>query len=100
MVPNRTIRKSLNEFCYQRKFTHRIHYHAICKVAHMLGVSVKFTLTLFDLEVFRDIVLNYTLGGSNFSPSRVLKMSNDQNTFGSCHLIFRAQFLASPAKHF
>ena len=63
----------------------------------MLGVGVNLTLTLFDLKEFG--VLNSALGGSNVSLSRVLKMFKDPNTFGSCNLRFRAQFLESPPKY-
>ena len=54
MVPNRTIYKTLNEYCDLHKFAHRVRYHAACKVAYMLSVSVNLTITLFDLKEFRD----------------------------------------------
>ena len=42
--------------------------------------------------------MNSALGGSKVSLSRVLKMCNDSNTFGSCNLRFRAQFLCVPCQ--
>ena len=53
VVSDGTIGQPLNEYRDQHKFTDRVHYHAACKVAYMLSVSVNLTLTLFDSEEFR-----------------------------------------------